>query len=74
MSSIIIGWIRTLVPLAVGALISWGVLPDDLSDQAAAVGYAVITSLYYLVARFLAKKWPVFEWLLGVGKSPSYGA
>jgi hypothetical protein len=64
--------VRTYVPIGIGYLVSLGVLPTTLSDQAAAAATAGIIAAYYLVARALEAKFPKLGWLLGVPKAPSY--
>ena len=72
MQSIVIGWIRTAVPWAVGAALAAGLLPDGLSEAATLVGTVALTSAYYLVGRALESRWPALGWLLGAPKAPSY--
>jgi hypothetical protein len=72
MGDFLVSLIRTWVPVAIGYLVTVGLLPTDLSDQATAALTAVITAVYYGLARLLEKRWPVFGWLLGVPKEPSY--
>ena len=64
-SDFVISQVRTWAPIIVGALISWGVLPEDLSTEAALALSGGIMGAYYLVVRLLEEKWPVFGWLLG---------
>ena len=64
--------VRTYVPIAIGYLVSLGVLPDTLSDQATAAATAGIIGLYYLLARALEAKFPKLGWLLGSPKAPTY--
>lgn len=69
--------IRTVVPTAVGAIIAWLVslgieLPataKDILSPALAFGAAI---LYYLLVRWLEKRWPKLGILLGVPKQPVY--
>lgn len=71
--------IRTVVPTAVGAIISWAVslgitLPasaKDLLTPALAFAAAI---LYYLLVRWLEKRWPKLGVLLGVPKQPVYNS
>lgn len=72
MSDFIASLIRTWVPIAIGFLVSWGLLPTDLSDEAVLALSALIMGAYYLLARALERKWPVFGWLLGLPKTPTY--
>lgn len=64
--------VRTWVPIAIGYLVSLGVLPDDLSDEATAAATAAVIALYYALARLLERRWPAAGWLLGVPKTPTY--
>jgi len=72
MSDLIVSYIRTLVPIAVGAVVSWGILPASLSDQAAAAATGAVIGLYYVLVRLLERKWPKLGWLLGTPKAPTY--
>jgi hypothetical protein len=60
------------VPVAVGFLIAWGLLPATLSDQAVAAFSALLTAAYYLIVRLLESRWPALGWLLGAPKTPTY--
>ena len=83
----IIALVRTLVPVAVGALLAQLVvaLPsvaawlDSFYSgwQFGLVGLvqAVVTSGYYALAKVIERKWPVTgKWLLGSGAVPVYVA
>jgi hypothetical protein len=72
MTDFITSLVRTWVAIAVGWLISVGVLSSSLSDPAVQALTGAIIGLYYLVVRLLEKKWPIFGWLLGIAKEPSY--
>lgn len=79
-SDLIVSWIRTAVPVAVGAAATWlaahfGVVIDDNSKAAVslAVG-SVVIAVYYAVVRFAESKIPAVGWLLGVAKQPGYVA
>ena len=72
MSDFIVSLIRTWVPLAVGYLIAWGVLPADLSESATLALAAIVTGAYYAIVRALERRWPVVGWLLGTAKAPTY--
>lgn len=71
--------VRTVVPLAVGGLISLLVaLGADLAPNAEAiltpaVGL-VVGAVYYWAVRQLAKRWPWTEHLLGAARVPTYHA
>lgn len=78
-NSQIVSLIRTVVPVAVGQLLTWlatkGVLDETGEISAALISMftIVFTSVYYALARllevFVSKK---FGWLLGVAKAPNY--
>ncbi len=78
MNELVISQIRTLVPVAVGAVVTWlatkGMTLDDNTVQGLiAFLTGVSTAVYYLVVR-LAEKYlsPKFGWLLGYAKMPVY--
>jgi len=67
--------IRTIVPVAAGAVISWLALVNlevDADGQAALVSLltAGLTGAYYVVVRLVEQKVPQVGWLLGLAKSP----
>lgn len=64
--------VRTWVPIVVGYLIGLGLLPADLSTEAALTFTALIMGVYYLLARWLERKWPFLGWLLGLPRTPTY--
>lgn len=68
----IISYIRTLVPLAVGWLVTALHLVNFDSDAAIAAGVAIVTAAYYLLARTLEKRWAWFGWFLGAPRIPTY--
>lgn len=77
MNSFVISQIRTLTPIAVGALISWltlqGVQIDNDAQLALAVGITgLLQGGYYLLARLLEKQFPQLGFLLGSPKQPNY--
>lgn len=72
MTDFLISLVRTYVPIVIGYLVSIGLLPSDLSDEATAAFTGLIIGAYYLLARLLEKRWPIFGWLLGAPKQPSY--
>ena len=72
MSDFVTSLIRTYVPIIIGYLVSVGVLPDTMSDQATAAATAGIIGAYYLLARALESKFPKLGWLLGSPKAPTY--
>lgn len=72
--------IRTLVPVAVGAVISWLALINLDIDPAGQAGLssfltALLTGGYYLLVRLVERHVPQVGWLLGLAKTPdSYTA
>jgi hypothetical protein len=73
--------IRTWVPVGIGAFISWLatnydiVVPADASSSLVVGVVALVTAVYYVLARAVEKAYP---WLgkllvgLGVGSAPEY--
>lgn len=78
MNDLITSQIRTFVPLAVGALVTWlttkgiKINPTDASSIVPFLT-AVFSGLYYSIVRILEIKWPKFGWLLGQAKKLTYG-
>jgi hypothetical protein len=77
LSNQLTGLIRTWVPIAVGAVISWfatiGLNIDAETQVASVVALTgVIQAAYYTVVRLLESKYPAVGWLLGSAKTPSY--
>lgn len=75
MNALALSLIRTYVPAAVGALLSWlltlGVQIDPATEAAlVAAGAGLLTAVYYTLARLLEQKWPGAGVLLGATKSP----
>lgn len=74
-----IGIIRTVVPVMVGAVVTWlavefQVVIDEGTSQALIAGFTgLATSIYYVLFRFLEKKVPALGWLLGAPSPPVYG-
>lgn len=73
MNDLVRSLVRTYVPVVVGLLVTWGVLPSNLSEEAGAVAMALVTGLYYLAVRLAERRWPILGWLLGSPRQPSYG-
>lgn len=79
LSDQIVSLIRTVVPVWVGALLSYlsvrlgVVVPEEVSTGLTAALVALFTGLYYAVARLLEQRWPKLGWLLGMPKQPTYG-
>lgn len=84
MPDFLASFIRTLVPMVVGWVLSiplvtrvfdlFGVSGSDRNAWTARGVTVVIAALYYLAARFLEQHKAVFGWLLGVAKQPQYVA
>lgn len=78
MNDLALRFIRTYVPILIGAVITWltitfGVeVPEDLVAQAVVFATAAVIALYYAAVTLLARKWPIFERLLGSAKTPEY--
>lgn len=77
MSDLATSLIRTYVPLAVGALLSWfatkGVELDDTTKAQLIAGLtSLISAIYYTVIRILEGRWPKIGVLLGSQKTPKY--
>ena len=68
--------VRTVVPLVVGALLSWFITRGlDLSQYENAINAWVmiaVTTLYYSLFKWLESKWPFFGYFLGSKKQPVY--
>ena len=67
--------IRTVVPIAVGAVLSWLALISLHVDAEGAAGLsafltALLTGSYYALVRLVETKVPQVGWLLGLAKSP----
>jgi hypothetical protein len=78
MNDYVLSLVRTWVPVAVGAVLSWlAGLGLDLGKEAE-VGFvtfltAVVIAVYYALARALEKRWPALgRLLLGSAKAPAY--
>lgn len=74
LNNAVISWIRTMVPVVVGAVVVW-LQPLGLnidSTAAASVVLPVVIAVYYTAVRFLEKHWSKFGWLLGYAKQPVY--
>lgn len=70
-------YIRTFVPIVVMWLVSAAgdagiVISDDLSTTMTVTIAGVVSAVYYAAVRWLGKRWPWAERLLGSAKSPSY--
>lgn len=64
LNDIIVGWIRTAVPAAIGAALTWlavnaGVVLDDASATGLKLGVAAaVIAVYFAVAKAIEVKWP----------------
>lgn len=77
MNSVITSYIRTYVPISVGALASFLATKGfnlDADSQAGLVVFltGVCQAVYYAIARFLERKFPQLGLLLGSKKQPVY--
>jgi hypothetical protein len=81
MNDFITSLIRTWVPIGVGAVITWlatnynVVVPDDASSSLVVGVAALVTAVYYALARAIEKRFPGLGKVLvglGAGKSPEY--
>lgn len=77
MTDFVTSLIRTYVPIAVGALISFLATKDIALDPSAAAGLitfltALLQGAYYLVIRLLEQRFPQVGILLGSRKTPEY--
>lgn len=77
MNDLVVSFIRTYVPIAVGSLISWlttkGLDVDPTTGQGLIVFLTgILIATYYGVVRLLERQWPQFGLLLGSAKKPEY--
>jgi hypothetical protein len=78
MSDLVLSYIRTYVPIGVGAALSWlavkyGIVVDEQISTELTVGLtAVVVAGYYSLVRALETRWPWFGKLLGSSKKPAY--
>lgn len=78
MSDQIVSLIRTYVPIAVGAFLTWLAATLDVAvPEEASTGLIIgltglVAALYYAVARVLEQRWPWLSVLLGSRKQPAY--
>ncbi len=78
MNSFITSQIRTIVPIAVGALVSWLALRGINLDEGQEAGLVIaltglLQALYYFIARLLEQRFPqVGTLLLGSSAQPEY--
>lgn len=80
MNDYVIGHIRTIVPMLVGAALTWlgnqlGIV--DLAALAPELStglVGVVSAIYYALVRLLAERWGWIGILLGYNKAPAYEA
>lgn len=77
MNNLFTSIVRTLVPFLVGfvasVLTAQGFdVPQEFQDNLGSFLTFAFGGVYYIVVRFLAKKFPQAEWLLGVPAKPVY--
>jgi CBS-domain-containing membrane protein len=77
MYDLVLSWIRTAVPAAVGSLIAWlatkglEIDPAEATGLILAIGGACVT-LYQVAVSTLQRRWPIVGVLLGSTKVPTY--
>lgn len=77
MNDLIVSFIRTAIPSFVGAIGAFlaskgiNVSPEDLAGLIPFLT-TLISSVFYLTARYLESKYPKAGFLLGVPKQPQY--
>ena len=69
--------IRTATPYLVGLIVTLfgfaGVsLPEDLKTSLVPLIAFIVSTIYYMVVRFLESKYPKLGWLLGTPIEPTY--
>lgn len=77
MSDLITSYVRTAVPILVGALAAWlaqkgFTVPEELVTATSGLLTALFALAYYAIVRKLEQKWPKLGVLLGVPASPTY--
>lgn len=77
MSNFVTSLIRTYVPIAVGAVLSWLAVRGFELDQNATEGLVifltgVLQAAYYFVVRWLETRYPQFGVLLGKAREIKY--
>lgn len=78
MNDLVTSWIRSVVPIIVGAFASWlfartGFVIDEASQVGLVTAFTgLLSGLYYVVVRWLETKQPQLGWLLGLPKQPGY--
>jgi hypothetical protein len=78
MSDWVIRQIRTYVPLAIGAFLTWAARRtgfagfEDLATELIPAVVAVVSAVYYFVVSWAAEKFPSVGVLLGYNVKPKY--
>lgn len=77
MADLATSFIRTIVPIVVGAIVSFLATKGIAIDEQAAAGLAaflagLVSAVYYIIARLLEQKFPQAGLLLGSTKKPEY--
>jgi hypothetical protein len=78
MGDLILSYIRTYVPIAVGGVLSWlavtfgVVVPEDASGALTVALTGILIAVYYGVVRALESRWPWVGRLLGAARTVSY--
>jgi hypothetical protein len=78
MNDVVVSWIRTAVPVAVGSVLTWLasalgiVIPSDASTGLTTFVVTLVVAVYYIVVRLAEKRWPWVGVLLGVKRQPTY--
>lgn len=77
MNGFVTSLIRTYVPIAVGAVVSFlltkGIELDPNTQAGLIVAITgILQAVYYFVARVLERKFPQFSFLLGSSAQPKY--
>lgn len=75
LSDLIVSYIRTYVPIAVGVALTYLGRHLDIVDpgpEAVAWVTGAVVAGYYALARVLATVHPLFGFLLGAPKTPTY--
>lgn len=76
--NVIVANVRTFVPIAVGALLTWvaaklGIVVDDNTRMtAAALAVTIVTAAWYYVVHAIEQEWPNVGWLFGQAALPYY--
>jgi len=79
LSDYIIGHIRTLTPIAVGYLVTllarqFNIVVSDSTSASVIIAMSNgLSALYYVAARWLGRRYPWAERMLGVAATPLYG-